>query len=130
MNPRQVAVSTDKHGRRNTNNARQKKYRLKKAGHVEEGVCPVCAAKYRRQVRCEEFDDVTLRGAARKAELNERDRHYRLLDRFLRIKDYEKAKAAYRQTIMEVHPDHGGDPSLATWIIKAWDDRKKEKGWA
>jgi hypothetical protein len=126
MNPRLTTVSTDKHGRRNTNNARQKKYRLKKAGHTEEA-CPICSKKYRRpNLRCPEFDGVTLANAAVQAEGKEFDR----LWAFLTIKDYGKASVAFKRAMKEVHPDLGGDSETTRRMIEAWDRRKKNLGWS
>src|SRR5271165_1406361 len=91
-----TSVTDPETGVRVTNNNRQKAYRLRKAGHVEDGVCPVCSKKYCRQVRCEEFDDLTLRGAVVKAEYKKLD----ILYAFMSIKDYGKAKAAFKRAIM------------------------------
>lgn len=127
MNPRLTTVSTDKHGRRNTNNARQKKYRLKKAGHVEES-CPICSESG-RMYRCPKFDTVTVAAAAVKAAMKEFDRQYDRQYAFLREKDYGTAARAFKRAMMEFHPDKGGDPEDAKQIIVAWDKYKKSNGW-
>jgi hypothetical protein len=124
MNPRLTTVSTDKHGRRNTNNARQKKYRLKKAGHVEEA-CPLCSDSF-RLTRCPEFDGVTVSAVAHELEGKEWDR----LNACLIIKDYGRAAVAFKRAMQEVHPDHGGDSETTRQMIEAWEKRKKTMGWS
>jgi hypothetical protein len=128
MNPRKynlTSVTNPETGKRVTNAKRQKAYRLRKAGHTEEA-CPLCSAKYcRRQMRCPEFDALTIAAAVCQAKGKEFDRLYA----FLSIKDYGCAAAAYKQAIMEVHPDHDGTNEQAQRINDAWKEYKDRNGW-
>jgi hypothetical protein len=132
MNPRKynlTSVTNPETGKRVTNAKRQKAYRLRKSGHTEEA-CPVCSKTwFRPNSRCVMFDNVTIVGAAHKAKSKEFDRLYARLYAFTKIKDYEKAKAAFRRAMQETHPDHGGDPERAKDIIIEWNRTKNFNGW-
>jgi hypothetical protein len=48
---------------------------------------------------------------------------------FIGIHDYALATHAYKQAMVEIHPDHGGDPASAARVNEAWGKYKKQGGW-
>jgi hypothetical protein len=95
------------------------KYKKSVQAHRKEGAKPDLTAKNRMRAWRKKRRDA----------LKQADRQFDRLYRFIGIHDYELAKAAWRKAMIEIHPDHGGDPASAARVNEAWGKYKKQEGW-
>ena len=137
-----------------TARARVKIWRLRKAGHIFEGICPVCTEELRqmgidRARPCNRVtEDDTIAEAKRRQESRARSRAIErkclgldLIDEFnlmtggnvTLIKggtDYESARLLWKRNAALLHPDRkGGDAVKATRLNELWTTIQKIKGW-
>lgn len=112
---------------------RMKTYRLRKAGHSVEGICPKCSEEFHRQMDCGEVSsDVTVSAAQKWEEARRRERAWvrklyglDLKDEFKKltgvtVSTKEATRAAWKKHAAAIHPDWGGDPAVASAFGELW----------
>ena len=120
---------------------KQMAYRLRKAGHVDEGVCSKCTEEFGRRMDCLRFAHLLVSAekkreaaAARGRAVTRKVLGYDLLDEFAtltgsKVTDYETTRAVWRRHAVTLHPDRTGNHEAAAEFNSLWEKIKKLKGW-
>ncbi len=120
---------------------KQMAYRLRKAGHVDEGVCLKCTEEFGRRMECLRLAHLLISAekkreaaAARRRAVVRKALGYDLIAEFAtltgsKVTDYQTAKAIWKRHAVTIHPDRTGNHEAAAEFNSLWEKIKTLKGW-